>query len=384
MGTRLWLVTLALAACVGAFTYWQVRVPLDGALRHGGASAATLRLGVSLALGVLAAGLIAGARQVTLRGRAARARVAGAAGRARAGGSATSRARRDCRRWRRSSPWLAAWLAGIGPALPVHARACSPLGPRPRSWLVTRLACALALRAPAVTHPPSRRLPAAWRALVSARRPARHRRAWRHRDSAPGRAGARSRASTARCRCAPARHGRGSCFGALALVLSVAAWFVGGNPLEQRAQAFAVFSIACAMLGAWAAWRAAADPAIRRAAAAARRSPTPGAHARSRSPSCSARRWCCTPPCPRCRGSRGWGWRSRGRSPRCSCRSSASTSGSRSRQAARRGEPLLRLARRGADREPRDPARSAGWCCCGGARARHAATRALEHARRWR
>src|SRR5690348_6987363 len=52
MGTRLWIVALALAACIGAFTYWQVRVPLDGALRHGGASAATLRLGVSLALGV--------------------------------------------------------------------------------------------------------------------------------------------------------------------------------------------------------------------------------------------------------------------------------------------------------------------------------------------
>jgi len=49
-------------------------------------------------------------------------------------------------------------------------------------------------------------------------------------------------------------------FTATALVLSVAAWFVGADPREQRAQAFAGFSLACAMLGAWAAWRAAADP----------------------------------------------------------------------------------------------------------------------------
>jgi hypothetical protein len=42
--------------------------------------------------------------------------------------------------------------------------------------------------------------------------------------------------------------------------LSVAAWFVGGDPREARAQAFAGFSIACATLGAWAAWRAAGDP----------------------------------------------------------------------------------------------------------------------------
>jgi hypothetical protein len=60
MGPRLWLVTLALAACIGAFTYWQVRVPLDGALRP--PAAATLRLGVSLALGVLAALMPARAR----------------------------------------------------------------------------------------------------------------------------------------------------------------------------------------------------------------------------------------------------------------------------------------------------------------------------------
>src|SRR6185295_13764149 len=44
------------------------------------------------------------------------------------------------------------------------------------------------------------------------------------------------------------------------LVGGVVAGFVGADPREQRAQAFAGFTLACAMLGAWAAWRAAADP----------------------------------------------------------------------------------------------------------------------------
>ena len=46
----------------------------------------------------------------------------------------------------------------------------------------------------------------------------------------------------------------------LFLVLGVAAWFMGRDPLELRAQAFAGFSAGCAALGAWAAWRAAGDP----------------------------------------------------------------------------------------------------------------------------
>ena len=257
MGTRLWLVTLSLAACVAAFTYWQVRVPLDGTLRHGGAGAATVRLAVTLAAGVLAAGAIAGSRQVTLaaappgpewlalpvepswveRHLASEARLPALAP---------------------LVPMAAAWVAGIGLLSPLTLLALAA-GSAVALALVTRLACALALRVTAVTHAPSRRLPAAWRALVSARRPARTARVGvpRFRSVPRWRALARlDRAVSLRAGSPRAR----LVFTALALALSVAAWFVGGDPREQRAQAFAGFSLACAMLGAWAAWRAAGDP----------------------------------------------------------------------------------------------------------------------------
>jgi hypothetical protein len=257
MGTRLWIVTLALAACVGAFTYWQVRVPLDGTLRHRGASGATLRLGVTLAVGVLAAGVIAASRQVTLaadppgpewlalplepawveRHLASEAQLPAAT---------------------MLIPMSAAWVAGFGLLSPFMLAALA-VATAITLLLVTRIACMLALRAPEVTHAPSRRLPAAWRALVSARRPARTARvtAPRFRTETRWRALARlDRAVSLRAGSPRARLG----FTALALALSVGAWFVGPDPREQRAQAFAGFSLACAMLGAWAAWRAAADP----------------------------------------------------------------------------------------------------------------------------
>jgi hypothetical protein len=117
----------------------------------------------------------------------------------------------------------------------------------------------LALRVQRITHAPSRKLPAAWRALVSARRPARtaHVAVPRFRAESRWRALARlDRAVSFRAGSPRAR----LVFTALALVASVVAWFLGLDPREQRAQAFAGFSLACAMLGAWAAWRAAADP----------------------------------------------------------------------------------------------------------------------------
>jgi hypothetical protein len=43
LGARLWFVLGVLALSVAAFTYWQVRVPLDGTLRQAGESAAALR-----------------------------------------------------------------------------------------------------------------------------------------------------------------------------------------------------------------------------------------------------------------------------------------------------------------------------------------------------
>ena len=257
MGTRLWVVTLVLAGCIGAFTYWQVRVPLDGALRHGGARAATLRLGVSLALGVLGAGVIAGARQVTLAAEPPGPEwlslpIEPAWVERHLAGEAKLPAMAPL------VPMAAAWIAGIGLLSPLTLVALAA-GSTIAWWLVTSLACALAMRAPAVTHAPSRKLPAAWRALVSARRPARTARIAVPRFRTGSRWGALARLDRAvslRSGSPRARLG----FTATALVLSVAAWFVGADPREQRAQAFAGFSLACAMLGAWAAWRAAADP----------------------------------------------------------------------------------------------------------------------------
>jgi hypothetical protein len=257
MGPRLWLAALALAACVGAFTYWQVRVPLDGTLRHGGGSAATLRLGLSLALGVLAAGVIAGARQVTLAASPPGPEwLALPIEPARVERHLASEARLPALAV--LVPMAAGWIAGVGllpPLILLALAAGSAIG----FVLATRLACALALRVPAVTHGPSRRLPAAWRTLVTARRPARTARV------APPRfrTGPRWRALARLDRAVSLRAGSPRArlvFTALALALSVVAWWVGVDPREQRAQAFAGFSLACAMLGAWAAWRAAADP----------------------------------------------------------------------------------------------------------------------------
>ena len=66
MGPRLWLVSAVLALCVSAFVYWQVRVPLDGALRNVGLDVAIQRLALVLAAFLAAAGAIAARRQVTL------------------------------------------------------------------------------------------------------------------------------------------------------------------------------------------------------------------------------------------------------------------------------------------------------------------------------
>jgi hypothetical protein len=127
-------------------------------------------------------------------------------------------------------------------------------------WLVARSACWVALRAATPAAGAARRLPAAWRALVSARR------ATRVRALAPARFRGESRwRALARLdrlvswRAGSPRARLGLALGCLGL--SVAAWGFGSrNPLETRAQAFAAFMLACTGLGAWAAWRAAGDP----------------------------------------------------------------------------------------------------------------------------
>ena len=50
-------------------------------------------------------------------------------------------------------------------------------------------------------------------------------------------------------------------FAAAFLLLGVAVWSLTEDLSQARAQAFAAFTVACAELGAWAAWRAAGDPA---------------------------------------------------------------------------------------------------------------------------
>ena len=258
LGVRLWLVTMVLVLCVGAFTYWQVRVPLDGSLRHGGAAAATLRLALTLSACVLAAGVLAASRQVALAA-------------APPGPEwlvlplAPAHVERHLAREARLPalavfvPASAAWLAGCGllsgSRLTLFAFAF-PIA----WWLVTRSACWLALRAASPATGPARRLPAAWRAIVSARRAARVRvmAPARFRGESRWRALARlDRIVSLRAGSPRARLGVALLF----LALSVAAWGIGSrNPLETRAQAFAAFAIACTGLGAWAAWRAAGDP----------------------------------------------------------------------------------------------------------------------------
>jgi hypothetical protein len=156
-------------------------------------------------------------------------------------------------------PAAAAWLAGVG-LLRLSSLSLLAVAFPLAWWLLVRAACWLALRAASPATGPARRLPAAWRALVSARRASRVRglAAARFRSESRWRALARLDWSVSLRAGSPrARLG----FACLFLVLSVAAWPIGSaDPLETRAQSFAAFTLACTGLGAWAAWRAAADP----------------------------------------------------------------------------------------------------------------------------
>ncbi len=257
-GVRLWLVMLVLVLCVGAFTYWQVRVPLDGVVRHGGPGAGTRRLSLVLAACVLAGGALAASRQVALA-------AAPPGPEWLALPLAPAHVERHLAREARLPalavlvPAAAAWLAGCG-LLHVTTLVLLAVAFLPAWALVTRAACWLALRAASPATGPARRLPAAWRALVSARRAPRVRGVppARFRGERPWRALARlDGAVSLRAGSPRARLG----FALLFLGLSVVAWWLGSrDPLETRAQAFAAFVLACTGLGAWSAWRAAGDP----------------------------------------------------------------------------------------------------------------------------
>ena len=259
LGFRLWLAILVLGACVVAFVYWQVRVPLDGTVRHHGAMAGALRLTATLGACALAAAVLAAGRMATHA-----AHPPGPEWLA----LPIEPAQVEAHFRREASfvatacflPAAAAWLAGIG------------LVPAP--WLIllalvfplvwygaTWVASFLALRRSVGADGPAQHLPAAWRMLVMARRtppparraaPARFRKQSRWRAIAAVDLLVSLRASAPRARLLGA---------SLALALSVAVWFVSDrHPLEIRALSFGAFALACSGLGAWAAWRAASDP----------------------------------------------------------------------------------------------------------------------------
>lgn len=141
-GVRLWLVIAVLALCVGGFVYWQVRVPLDGVVRHSGEAVAAMRLALGLLACVLAGGVLAASRQVALA-----AEPPGPEWLALP--VSPARVERHLAREARLPalavfvPAFAAWLAGWGllgvPTLALLAVAF-PLG----WWLATRAASALA------------------------------------------------------------------------------------------------------------------------------------------------------------------------------------------------------------------------------------------------
>ncbi|MCE9627812.1 MAG: hypothetical protein K8R56_07845, partial [Candidatus Eisenbacteria bacterium] len=257
---RLAIAIGVLVVCVTAFVYWQVRVPLDGTVRRHGVLAGVRFLALVLGGCVLAAAALAAERQTALA-----ATPPGPEWLA----LPIEPAHVEQHLAREASapalaffvPAAAAWIAGVG-LLPALWLAALALAFPVVWWLVTRAACFIALRRAVAADGPARTLPAAWRALVSARHtapPVRHAHTVRFPTRSRWRALATLdalvslRAGSPRARLVAA---------ALALALSVLVWFVvHREPLETRALSFAAFTLACTGLGAWAAWRGAGDPA---------------------------------------------------------------------------------------------------------------------------
>ncbi len=259
LGLRLSIALLVLAACIAAFTYWQVRVPLDGAIRRGGLEAGLLHMGVALGVCVLGATALASTRQTALA-----ARPPGPEWLALPAEPALVErhlAREACLpAYAFVVPAAAAWLAGVG-LLPWWALLAFAVAFPLILYGALRAACFVTLRRVAFADGAARTLPAAWRALVTARHaPPRARRA----QAARFRTESRWRALAALDARVSLRTGpaRARLVGAaLALLASLAIWFVSHrSPLETRALSFGAFMLACTGLGAWAAWRAAGDP----------------------------------------------------------------------------------------------------------------------------
>lgn len=257
---RLALSILVLIVCVTAFVYWQVRIPLDGTVRHHGMFAGVRFLALVLSACVLAAAVLAAERQTALA-------AAPPGPEWLALPLEPAHVERHLAREARLPalalfvPAAAAWLTGLGLLSALWLTALATLFPV-AWWLAVRAACFVALRRAVAADGPARPLPAAWRALVSARhsapvvrrtRPAVFRARSRWRALAQLDAVLSLRSGSPRARLIAA---------ALALLASILVWFVvRRDPLETRALSFAAFTLACTGLGAWAAWRAAGDPA---------------------------------------------------------------------------------------------------------------------------
>jgi len=257
-GARVRAVVLAIAAIVGAFTYWQVRVPLDGLRRGRGEAFAALALAGVLAALALAASVLAAERFAALR------------------------RRRPGPEWLALpvAPALAAGHLGADsrlPALavlpPAAAALLAGVGLMPLAWLAglavafalawtlaTRGAAALLVRTSRHARPAERALSPAAAWLCSEPRRSPDARvappAWR--TGSPARA-LRRLDALASVRATPARS-RLAVAGLFALA-GLLVWFDGAEPLLRRAQAFACFLPAAASLGAWALRRACAEPA---------------------------------------------------------------------------------------------------------------------------
>jgi hypothetical protein len=257
-GARLRVVLLAIAAIVGAFTYWQVRIPLDGLHRNQGSGAATLMLGAVLGAFALAAAAATAGRQAAMRAnRPGPEWLALPAPPALVVAHLASEARLPALTLLPLA--IAALAAGAGLVPPA---ALAALGAAfALAWeFATRAAATLARRTAPAGRPAERALPpdASWlvaepRRTVDTRRPAsRWRRGTPLRALVALDALSTRRASRSRARAVMA--------GVFAMA-SVLVWAGSAEPLVRRTQAFALLLPAATALGAWAIHRACAAPA---------------------------------------------------------------------------------------------------------------------------
>lgn len=257
-GARTRAVVLAIAAIVGAFAYWQVRVPLDGLRRARGEASATLALAGLLAVFALAAAALAAERFAALqRRRPGPEWLALPATPALAAAHLAAEVRLPALAV--LPPAAAAMLAGAGLLPPAWLAALAAAFAL--AWaLATRGATALLVRTSRPARPAERALPAAAAWLCSEpRRRADPRVApavWRRGSPASA---LRRLDALASIRATPARS-RLAVAGLCALAGTLV-WFDGAEPLLRRAQAFACLLPASVALGAWALHRACAEPA---------------------------------------------------------------------------------------------------------------------------